>query len=251
MNNTRKLNFRIGFTIVLMSLALWVLLLFNPGQVMEVSHCQMTMAGPSEASLAMLLQMNPFSNMMLGWTLMVFAMMLPKLISPIQYIFSRSFKRQRLSSSLLFVIGYALVWVVIGVVMNTIILAANFYFPQSFGPAVLIGLVAIVWQFTPVKQRFLNRGHYHRPLAVFGLAARRDALTFGLEHGFWCFCSGWALMLFPMLMPAGHNAAMLAVTIIMVSEHMEHPRIPKWYFRLRLKLLRVLWAQTLLTLKTG
>ena len=132
--------------------------------------------------------------------------------------------------------------------MNGLILAANFYFPQSFVPAILIGVIAIFWQFTPIKQRFLNRGHYHRPLAAFGLAAKRDALSFGLAHGFWCFCSGWALMLFPMLMPVGHNAAMLAVTLIMVSEHMEHPRIPKWYFGTRLKLLRIVWAQARLRL---
>lgn len=66
----------------------------------------------------------------------------------------------------------------------------------------------------------------------------------GLDHGLWCFGSGWALMLFPMLLPAGHNLAMLAVTVLMISEHLEHPKTPRWRFNFSGKLLRGLYAQT-------
>src|SRR3546814_12105690 len=92
---------------------------------MTVAHCHITMQGPSQASLQMLLQMNPPSGMMAGWLLMVLAMMLPKLITPIQYICERSLKRLRWRLALLFVSGYVAVWFAGGVVMNGVILGVN------------------------------------------------------------------------------------------------------------------------------
>ena len=226
------------------SAVFWILLLFNPGNIMTVQHCHITVEGPSPASFQMLLQMNPFSDLMIGWTLMVLAMMLPKLIVPIQHIYERSFKHKRFWSAIFFIFGYTGVWTIVGVFMNIVILGFNLLMPNSYIPAIMIGVIAMIWQFSPAKQRFLNRGHDHRSLSAFGWEANRDALEFGIIHGLWCIGSGWALMLCPMLLPQGHNIAMLLVTIIMISEHMEHPRIPRWQFDLRLKLLRILIAQT-------
>lgn len=249
MKNVAATNNSISMLIIAISVLLWIVLLFNPGNVMTVEHCHISMGGYSEASLSMLLQMNPVSDMMIGWTLMVFAMMLPKLIFPIQHIYARSFKSKRLFLSLLFVLGYAIVWILMGFVMNAIILGSNLVLPMSFLPALVVGVVAVIWQFSPIKQRFLNRGHNHKSIAAFGWAANRDAFTFGAEHGIWCVCSGWALMLFPMLLPQGHHIAMLAVTVIMVGEHMDHPRIPTWKVDFRLKLFRIFFAQTRMRLR--
>lgn len=231
------------------SVLVWVLLLINPGGIMTIEHCHVSDAGASAKSLKMLLDMNPFSSQLLGWGLMVVAMMLPKLIMPIEHIYLHSLKRLRLASASLFVLGYMAVWMLAGVFMIAAILALHLYLPNSFLPAIVIGGIAVVWQFSPAKQIFLNRGHQHPLLAVFGKKALQDALLFGVTHGLWCVGAGWALMLFPMLLPQGHNAAMLVVTFIMISEHMEHPRMPQWYFSFRLKLLRILIAQTKIRLK--
>ena len=102
-----------------------------------------------------------------------------------------------------------------------------------------------------MKQWFLNLGHDHRILSAFGWKAFRDSLFFGLTHGVWCFGSGWALMLFPMLLPKGHNLAMLLVTFIMISEHLENPRFPMWFLPPRLKLLKIIIAQTRIKLITS
>lgn len=243
MKKFMSLERSVTLSILLISIILWIVLLFNPGNIMTIEHCHVSLAGPSEASLQMLLQMNPVSDMMIGWILMVFAMMLPKLIFPILHICKTSFKHKRFLLSILFVLGYALVWTLVGFVMNAFILGANLYMPNSFVPACIIGAIAIVWQFSPIKQTFLNKGHDHQVLSAFGWAANKDAFTFGLAHGLWCVCSGWAIMLFPMLLPQGHNIAMLLVTFIMISEHMEHPDVPKWKLDFRLKLLRVLIAK--------
>ncbi len=231
------------------SLVLWMLLLVNPGSIMTVQHCLVTTSGPSHASLQMLLTMNPISSLLTGWALMVGAMMLPKLIMPIQYIYSRSLKRRRFWSALLFVSGYIAVWVLVGFFMIALILGLNLLMPNSYVPAIAVALVAIVWQFSPIKQRFLNRGHDHRTLAAFGWPANRDALLFGVMHGVWCVASGWALMLFPMLLPVGHNLAMILVTFIMISEHLEHPKLPRWRIYVHSKLFRIVFVQTRMRLK--
>lgn len=249
MKNSKSIRYSIGILIIGLSAVFWVLLLLNPGNIMTIKHCHVTVEGPSHASLQMLLQMNPISDMMIGWILMVFAMMLLKLIVPIQYIYERSLKRRRFWSAVLFVFGYTAVWIVVGFIMNAAILGLNLLLPKSYYPALMVGIIALAWQFSPVKQRFLNRGHDHWPLAAFGWAANRDALMFGVMHGVWCVGSGWALMLFPMLLPEGHNLAMIIVTVIMISEHMEHPRFPRWHLSFRLKLLRIMIAQTRIKLK--
>lgn len=244
MNNSKRVRLRIDAIVLLTSLVIWIILLFNPGDIMTVEHCQMTVAGPSTASFDMLLQMNPFGDLMIGWVLMVYAMMLPKLIPAIHQIYASSFKSIRFRLALVFVLGYTIIWTLAGVVINGFILGANLLMPNSFVPAVGIGIIALVWQFSPLKQRFLNRGHNHRALRAFGWSAYQDAHRFGVEHGLWCVGSGWALMLLPMLMPVGHNVAMIVVAFIMISEHMEAPSQPQWRPTLRLKLLKIIVAQT-------
>ncbi|WP_460473396.1 copper chaperone [Emticicia fontis] len=211
---------------------------------MSVQHCHVSDSGPSNASLKMLLAMNPFSSLLTGWGLMVVAMMLPKLIFPIQLIYASSLKRQRLLSSLLFIFGYIGVWMIVGSFMIAIILGVHLLMPGSYIPAIVLGIIAIIWQFSPIKQRCLNRGHDHWTLAAFGWAANRDAILFGVMHGVWCVGAGWALMLLPMLLPVGHNLAMILVTFIMLSEHLEHPQFPRWRIDFRLKLFRIIVAQT-------
>ncbi|WP_228690671.1 DUF2182 domain-containing protein [Lunatimonas sp.] len=194
---------------------------------------------------------DPMIGMMIGWILMVLAMMLPKLIGAVEYIYQRSLKRRQLDLSVLFVLGYAMVWTVVGYLMNMLILALKEVMPQAYMPALLIGLIALIWQASPIKQHFLNLGHAHRPLNAFGYKASLDAWLFGTTHGMYCVGSGWALMLFPMLLTEGHQVAMLFVAVIMISEHMEHPRVPRWRIDFRVKLMRVLVAQTKIRLKQG
>ncbi len=244
-----RIQRKISIVIVGLSLLVWVLLLVNPGHIMGVAHCHVSDSGPSAASLKMLLDMNPISSLLAGWGLMVIAMMLPKLITPIRHIYARSLKRRRFPAALLFVLGYTAVWMAVGIFMIAAILGLHLLLPNSYIPAMALGIIALVWQFSPIKQRCLNRGHDHWTLAVFGWAAYRDALQFGIMHGVWCVGAGWALMLLPMLMPQGHNLAMIFVTFIMLSEHFEHPKMPRWRIDFRGKMFRLIVAQTQIRLR--
>ena len=233
----------IDLSIVGISVLAWVVLLFNPGHIMGVQHCCVSDAGPSARSLKMLLDMNPISGLLTGWGLMVIAMMLPKLISPVQQIVAQSFRKLRFPLALLFVLGYITVWMIAGVFMIAAILGLHLLLPNSWLPAIGLGIVALVWQFSPVKQLCLNRGHNHAVMPAFGWPALRGSFQFGIIHGIWCAGADWALMLWPMILPQGHNIAMLLVTLIMLSEHAEHPQAPRWRINFRGKLFRYIIAQ--------
>lgn len=249
MTQSQKTAAAISWVLIGISICSWVLLLVNPGNIMGVNHCHISDSGPSAASLQMLLDMNPISSLMTGWGLMVVAMMLPKLAIPIQHIYAQSFKRLQFGLSVLFVLGYIAVWMAVGLIMVAAMLGLHLVLPNSYIPAIILGVMTIVWQFSPIKQRFLNRGHDHWTLAAFGWPAGRDALQFGVMHGVWCVGAGWALMLLPMILPQGHNLAMIVVTFIMISEHMEHPQAPRWQINFRIKLFRIIAAQTRIRVK--
>jgi len=236
-----------------------MLLLVNPGSSMTLAHQHhpvtdsgamthahhsVTDSGVALGSLQMLLEMNPIPSLAAGWALMLVAMMAPTLISPIYHIRERSFKQRRARSVTLFVLGYAAMWMAAGGGLLAVMRMLNLLAPHAYLPAVGVGLIAVVWQCSPIKQRCLNRGHNHRELAAFGMAADLDALRFGMTHGGWCVGSCWALMLLPMLLLQGQVAAMALVTFVLTSERLEPPRPLRWRLRFPGKLLRIMVAQT-------
>lgn len=236
---------RVRDPVLLMSAVAWILLLIDPGSMMIFAHCPATSSGamPAPASFPMLLAMNPPAYVAAGWALMLVAMMSPVLIAPVCHIRLRSFTHRRARSIAIFVTGYAAIWMALGGVLVAIELAAKLLAPQSYLPAAGVVLIALVWQFSPIKQRCLNRCHAHTELAAFGAAADFAALRFGMTHGIWCAGSCWALMLLPMLLPLGHLAAMAMVAVLIFSERLEEPMRPCWRRRGFGKVIRIVVAQ--------
>lgn len=216
---------RLRNAVLAVSLIAWIAILLEP----RVSSC--CSANGAGGSWQMLLAANPPGPLAMDWALMLVAMMGPMLVAPLYHIRISSFDRRRLRSMALFVAGYFVVWMAAGVVIIAMELAAISLLPQSYLPAAIVGLVALIWQASPFKQRCLNRCHSHRPLAAFGFAADLDVLRFGLETGLWCTGSCWAAMLFPMLLLNGHFVAMAAVALLMFCERLDPPRTPAWQWR--------------------
>lgn len=243
MNSSGKTRRAVGIVILAISGLAWALLLAGPGQMAAMQHCAMSLPTAGE-SVKMWLAMHPLASVMGGWGLMVMAMMLPKLRVPIQYIYDRSLRRMRFLSIVSFVLGYLGVWMVAGIVLNALVILATYHIPGRGLCTLLAGFVTLIWQCSPAKQGCLNRGHMHPALAAFGPAAIVDAFRFGAVHGTWCVGAGWALMMFPLLVPVGHLIAMFLVALIMVSEHLERPRVPRWHIFLPKKLLKIIVAQS-------
>jgi predicted metal-binding membrane protein len=249
MRTSKRDSITITIFIVIASASAWIFLKANPKDAAPTQSVDVAYCGASAALMTTSSEVNPISSQVTGWGLMVIAMMLPKLIVPIQGIYARSFKRSRLSSSLLFISGYVTVWMAAGMLIHNSILALNSALPNSYFPTVGLSLVVVVWQFSPFKQRCLNKAHDHGIPAAFGWRAYSDSILLGIKHGILCVGSCWALMLLPMLLPDVHDFVMIIVTFIMLSEHLEHPRIPCWRFDLRAKLFRIILAQTQISLR--
>jgi len=224
----------------------WIVLVLQPGGMIVAAHCLSAKSEavlPSSKSFQMILAMNPPGSLLKSWAVMVVAMMSPVLIAPICHIRLRSFTDRRGRSVTLFLFGYVVFWMAFGSILLAMRLATTVFMPQSYLPLAGVGLIALVWQFSPIKQRCLNRCHAHGELAAFGIAADFDALRFGVTHGIWCAGSCWGLMLFPMLLPSGHLVAMVAAAFLIFGERLEQPTLPSWRWRGLGKAIRIVVVQ--------
>lgn len=272
--SSRTIQRRTSTVVLVISIVVWILLFFNPGDILNFQHCYVKEMDVSRFETIgsklipvcavsgldpltggsfpeSILNMASFPNLILGWALMLVAMMLPLTLTPVQYIMETSFKQKRVELSLQFLFGYLGVWMLTGLVMVPLGLIISHFFPDSWLPSGLTLLVAMIWECAPVKQHCLNRGHRHLALPAFGWAASLGALRFGTIHGLWCVGSCWALMLWPMFLSHGHDLGMLISTIYMVSGHLESPQQPGWELRLQPRLFNLLVYQVRIRLKKG
>lgn len=233
---------RVTNVIALATIFAWIGLLIDHGTSNMHSIaliCSAAREGASLISFETLIAFNSISSLALGWLLMLAAMMLPTLTAPIFHVYERSFRNQRFRSLSMFVAGYSMIWMLVGLFMLAAQYALKAMFPSSYGPIVAVGLLAFVWQCSPLKQRCLNRNHNHAELIAFGVAADLSAFRFGVTHGLWCVGSCWALMFWPLLVSDGHLLAMFAVMIVMISERLEPPRPLRWRVRGLSKAVRI------------
>ena len=223
---------RVTKTVLMISVAAWIILL-APGGITPALHRHdghfpsMLQTMPSHLLLAVL----PGTSLMMGFAVMLVAMMSPALIAPICDIRLRSFRCRRVRAVALFVITYTSAWLALGYLALTVTAAVGIFTGRSCLPAAIVLVIALIWQFSPAKQRCLNGCHRHGELAAFGAAADADALRYGFNHAVWCVGSCWALMLLPMLLSAGHVVAMVGVTALIFSERLEDPGLPSWKWR--------------------
>ncbi len=179
------------------------------------------------------------SVLLIGWAVMLTAMMAPLLIPALRHVHARSLRRRRWRAGTLVTIAHVVVWTLGGIVL---VAGASLLRSVSghAGVALTLGLLAALgWQVSPLKQHCLNRHCAQPPIKSFGGAADRDAVRFGGTHAAWCLGSCWALMLVPLLVPAGHVAAMLVVSVWMWAERLDRPERPTWRLRVPVRFLRI------------
>ena len=164
-----------------------------------------------------------------GWTLMVFAMMLPTSL-PLIALFHRMVGERtghlRLVS--LLVAGYLAVWTGFGVVVHLgdlglhqalLLVSVLDGYDQGIGAGILI--LAGVYQFTPLKFHCLDK--CRSPLSFIaghwsGGDDSRRAFSLGLSHGLYCLGCCWSLMLLMFAVGSGNIGWMLTLGAIMAVE---------------------------------
>jgi predicted metal-binding membrane protein len=230
-------------SLLAVSAVAWALLLLRPHGLALPVYCSLPSgAAMPRPSLDLLLWLNPPVSLATAWALMLAAMMLPLLTFHVRALHERTFARRRARALLLFITGYAAVWMAAGAVVLAIVLAVRLSAGETVLPASFALAAAVAWQCSPLKQRCLNRAHFAPALRAFGLAADVDVLRFGLAHGAWCVASCWILMLVSLLLPEPHIAGMAAVAVWLFAERLEIPRAPRWQLRVPRKAVRIVVA---------
>lgn len=164
-----------------------------------------------------------------GWTLMIFAMMLPTSL-PLVTMFHTMIRERPHHSMLmaLLIAGYLGVWTGFGVLIHVgdlglhqvaeriAWLDANYW---VIGSSTLI--LAGIYQFTPLKYHCMDKcrspfsfiaGHWT------GKNDSRQAFRLGLDHGIFCIGCCWSLMLLMFAVGAGNIGWMLVLGSVMAVE---------------------------------
>ena len=164
-----------------------------------------------------------------GWTLMVFAMMLPTSLPLISLFHTMTRDRSHNTRLVaLLIAGYLVVWMGFGVVVHLGDLAVhegvelNGWLDSNYwviGAGIL--MVAGVYQFTPLKYHCLDKcrspfsfiaGHWS------GGSESIQSLRLGLDHGLFCVGCCWSLMLLMFGVGAGNLGWMLVLGAVMAIE---------------------------------
>jgi len=244
MTHAAQERLQVRVPLLLLSATAWILLLAQPSGIAMPMHHMAAMPGATRpVSHDMAPPHSSPASLALGWALMLAAMMLPLLNAPVRHVRARSFTQRRTRAIMLFIMGYATIWMVAGVVLLALSVVIQLIPLQSSLFVAPVAFTALVWQCSPVKQRCLNQGHVHPEMAAFGVAADLGALRFGFTHAVWCVGSCWALMLLPLLVSRGHLAVMAAVALWLAAERLERPLTPRWRLRGAGKAARIAIAQ--------
>lgn len=164
-----------------------------------------------------------------GWTLMIFAMMLPTSL-PLIALFQRmvSGRSERAWLVTLLIAGYLGIWMATGVAIHLgdlVVHEAAEQVPWLDANNWVIGAATLVlagaYQFTPLKYHCLDKcrspmsflaGHWT------GHHEFRQAFRLGLDHGLFCVGCCWSLMLLMFAVGAGNIGWMLVLGTIMAVE---------------------------------
>jgi predicted metal-binding membrane protein len=219
----------------------WAVLALGADGLTAPALCSSGASGaPPSSAFDLALALNSSAGLAAGSALMVAAMMSPVLVDPVRHLRERSFARRRTRATLLFVAGYAGVWIMAGMALEIAAFAMRWAAPAPLGFA---AAAAVFWQVSPAKQFCLNRCHRRPPLAAFGGAADRDALAFGISNGAACLGACWALMLLAFLVGHGDLLMMVAIALLVAAERLERPGPLGWRLRLPVRALRIASSQ--------
>jgi len=179
------------------------------------------------------LLLDPPTQLVLAWLLMLAAMMPPLLARPVEHLWFGGAAERRSRAVGLFIIAYVAVWTLAGVLLMASAVAIEVLGSAAGVPALAAtGFVAFIWQTTPLKQAALNLCHLRPRISPSGLAADRDCLKYGLSTALACVGACWALMLVPLVLHRHDCLIMAIISAILVFERQAEDRPARWRFPL-------------------
>jgi predicted metal-binding membrane protein len=221
-----------GAVLAVLVLLAWFAIIFQiqtmPGS-MEM-HGSMETANPnsikgSDFTLLSFLSM---------WNTMTVAMMLPAVIP---MIFSPNYGAQQRKSrgqaaifTVTFVVSYLAPWILFGTIAYGVLLvvqvASQIKLLQPLSLTALALFVVGIYQFSPLKETFINRNLNASDWTTCNLQmGDRRAWQMGLQHGISCIGSCWGLMLIPIVAGSMNLLTMGLITGIILAERVTRRRL--------------------------
>jgi predicted metal-binding membrane protein len=149
------------------------------------------------------------------WALMVAAMMLPVIAPQVRRVSTRSLWSRHHRAAVGFVLGYLVVWLVLGAGLVAVVLALGGQEQLAPWLAVVL-LLAAGWQVSGPRRRVLRRCASLRLGAATGPAADLDCARAGLRSGVRCMFTCGPLMV---TMVLSHSLLLMAgVLVVLLSE---------------------------------
>jgi predicted metal-binding membrane protein len=158
------------------------------------------------------------------WLAMVAAMSPPLLLRETGRLWRTSLRRRRYLTIGSFLWGYVTVWLLTGAVLSSVI---GWVTVSSWRLGVAVALLA-VWQCSPWRQRCVNACHRPATLRLFGTAAQRDALQYGISTGCYCAAACGSFMLLVLLATDFHLVLMAIAVAVSVVDRYSPARRPRW-----------------------
>ena len=164
-----------------------------------------------------------------GWAVMIVAMMLPTSL-PLIATFGALVARRRRPALLvaLVVVGYLVVWTAFGMgvyladrVLHLVVDASPWLAEHTAVISAATLAIAGVYQFTPLKYQCLDECRSPLGFVLAHWAGRRERLEsfrMGLAHGLFCVGCCWSLMLVMFAVGLGSLAWMLVLGVVMAVE---------------------------------
>jgi predicted metal-binding membrane protein len=165
----------------------------------------------------------------LGWVLMITAMMLPTSV-PLIALFGAVVRARPDGGRLigLLLLGYLSVWTMFGIAVHAgdavlhLLVDSLPWLSQHVGAiATVTVLLAGVYQFTPLKYHCLERCRSPRAFIISRWRGRRpvsEAFDLGIAHGLFCIGCCWSLMLLMFAVGVGSLGWMLVLGAVMAIE---------------------------------
>jgi predicted metal-binding membrane protein len=173
------------------------------------------------------LRLVPVETLILAWGLMVLAMMPPLLALPVAHVRHATLPSRRGRALAAFAAGYGAVWLMAGLALLPIAIAARTALSETTALPAAFG-AALLWSASPTAQAARNRCHRLLRIGASGLKADRDCVRQGLATGLACTAACWPWMLVPTSIAGGHVAAMALVTVLIFLERLSPPERPRW-----------------------
>lgn len=217
-----------------------VLLAYLPSQASLSAYCGTLSSVPVGDWLTVLGPLAPL-KLLVGWCLMLVAMMTPLAADPLRHAWFASVPPRRGWAVLLCLVGYFAVWILVAPAIIVISWVLRTVGAWAM-PVAIAG--ALVWSCSPWSQQARNRCHHLLRIGAHGLRANGECLAQGMYSGAMCVAVCWSWMLVPMVVNGyAHVPAMIGVSLWLTLERVLPPRAPGW--RWPPVVAHALWRQSL------